>query len=84
MSKKIGCIINFKKDLPIYLKYTNSYQSNNDDLSIIKKDDLISIGSYKLFNNMVMLYRITFSAREFLLLDFKGCIMEFSLGYKFL
>jgi len=77
-SEKLGWILSFKNNNPIYLKYINSY----DNISS-KKNDFITIGSLVPINKFILGYGLTLKARDVLLLDLHDGIFEVSLGYKF-
>ena len=77
-SEKLGWILSFKNNNPIYLKYINSY----DNISS-KKNDFITIGSLVPINKFILGYGFTINTRDILFLDMHDGIFELSLGYKF-
>lgn len=85
---KYGWSINFKKELPFYFKYTNSYREvythNDTALLINKKTDFLSIGSFLNLDKIILTYGIIFPVKDVLMLDFNSGMIEVLVGYKFL
>ena len=78
---KLSWLYNFKKNIPFYLKYVNSYHKSSDD-SYNKKDNLF-IGSYSIINKIILSYNIGLKVEDLLKLDFNTGKIGITFGYKF-
>ena len=76
-----GFIYYFKKNNPIYLKYSNIYKRSDNDNEFVKIDKLM-FGSYILIDKLFLSYSFDFNIRDLLHLDINNTEIGVSVGYK--
>jgi len=78
---KLSWLYNLKRNIPVYLKYVNSYHKTLNN-SYNKKDYLF-IGSYSIFNKIILSYDVGLKIEDLLKLDFNTGKIGMTFGYKF-
>jgi len=78
---KLSWLFNLKKDIPFYLKYVNSYHKNSNNS--YNKRDYLFIGSYSIFNKIILSYNVGLKITDLLKLDFNTGKIGLTFGYKF-
>tara|TARA_Y100001960_G_C14579183_1_gene779825 strand:+ start:260 stop:886 length:627 start_codon:yes stop_codon:yes gene_type:complete len=78
---KLGWLYNIKKNIPIYIKYENSYHKLLNDS--YDKRDKIFIGSYSIINKIILSYSLGTKVVDLLKMNFKSGEIGITVGYKF-